>query len=159
VLRAIVPYALLVGISPVLSHAVNYLGEGRRRVPIAIAALLVNLAIDLALLSEIGIVAGAIGTDVAYILYVGAHFWICRRLLGLRAGALVPTLVRTLAAAAAMAGILLAFGTSADLGVASLVAGAVLSLAVYAAVLVLVGAVSRTELAAAMARVRPARGR
>ena len=64
----------LLALSPVLASAVNYLGEAagagadrhRRR-------CCVNPAIDLALLSEIGIVAGAIGTDVAYTLYIGAH--------------------------------------------------------------------------------------
>ena len=42
-----------------------------------------NLVFDLIFLSEWGIVAGAVGTDIAYTLYVGAHLWICKRLLGL----------------------------------------------------------------------------
>lgn len=112
VLRALAPYIFLAGIAPLVSVGVNYLGEARRRVPIAIAALVVNLAIDLALLGKIGIVAGAIGTDVAFAIYVPAHFMICRRLLGLRLRPLLLTLSRALVAAGAMAGVLAAVGTS-----------------------------------------------
>ena len=75
---------MLGAISPLLAGAVNYLGAARRRVPIAIAAVLVNAAIDVALLEEIGIIAGAIGTDVAYTLYVGAHLWLLHQLVGMR---------------------------------------------------------------------------
>lgn len=158
VLRAIVPYALLVGISPLMAHTVNYLGEGRRRVPIAIGALLINFLIDLALLSPIGIVAGAIGTDVAYTLYVGAHFSICRRLLGLRLSELAPTALRMAAAAAVMSAVLLAFGTS-NLGGLTIAVGAVLALAAYTGTLFVAGAVSRSELNALRARFAAARGR
>ena len=39
VLRAIAPYMFLLAISPVLARGVNYMGEARRRIPIAIGAL------------------------------------------------------------------------------------------------------------------------
>ena len=42
------------GISPLLAGAVNYLGAARRRIPIAIAAVVVNTAIDVALLGGVG---------------------------------------------------------------------------------------------------------
>jgi O-antigen/teichoic acid export membrane protein len=158
VLRGLAPYALLLAISPLLAGAVNYLGEARRRVPIAIATVLLNLAIDLALLSPIGIVAGAIGTDVAYLLYVGAHFRIVKELVGVRLAPLGRTFLRILAAAGAMAGVLLAFGTS-DVSLPALVAGGALGILAYAAVLVAMREVSPEELRRASGVLRAARGR
>ena len=84
VLRALAPFAFLVGISPLLVGAVNYLGEARRRVPIVLAALAVNAAIDVLLLPEWGVEAAALGTNVGYAIYVGGHLWVCTRLLGPR---------------------------------------------------------------------------
>ena len=60
--------------------------------PIALVTLAVNAAIDVALLEPLGIVAAAIGTDVAYVIYVGAHLHLCRDLAGLRLRPLVPPL-------------------------------------------------------------------
>lgn len=111
VLRAFAPFVLLTGLAPLASMAVDYLGAARRRVPIAIGTVLVNLAIDLALIPRIGIVGGAIGTDVAYLLYVPGHLWICHRMIGLPLRPLLSTLAGGLVSAAAMAGVLLAFGT------------------------------------------------
>jgi len=111
VLRAMTPFIFLQGIAPLVSLSINYLGEARRRLPYAIGALGVNVAIDLALLKELGVVAAAIGTSVAFVLYVGGHVHLCRRLLGLELGPPAVTLARSLAAAAAMAGVLALFGT------------------------------------------------
>jgi O-antigen/teichoic acid export membrane protein len=156
VLRWLAPFAFLTAISPVLASAVNYLGEARRRIPLAIGALLVNVAIDLVLLPEIGIVAGAIGTSVAYAVYVGGHIWICRRLLGTRIAPLAKAFGQSLLAAAAMCGVLFAFGTgSVALGL--LIVGSIVGVAVYAAVLLAVGAVTRAQLAAIASRLRPSR--
>lgn len=124
VLRALTPFIFLAGLGPLVTLAVNYVGEARRRVPIAIATLLINLVIDLLLISKIGIVAGAIGTDVAYTLYVGAHVWICQRLLGLRLRPLGVTLARALPASAGMAAVLLLIGTK-ELSVLDWAVGAV----------------------------------
>jgi heme-degrading monooxygenase HmoA len=62
VLRALTPYVFLAGLAPLVSLAVNFLGEARRRIPIALGAVAVNVAIDVTLIPRIGIVAGAIGT-------------------------------------------------------------------------------------------------
>jgi O-antigen/teichoic acid export membrane protein len=153
VLRWLAPFTFLLGISPLLAGAVNYLGEARRRVPIAIGALLVNLVIDLALLSEIGVVAGAIGTDVAYTLYVVAHLWICRRLLGTPLRPLLVTLGRTLLAGAVMAAVLLAFGTS-EVSVPILLAGGALGAIAYAATLVAIRELQTSELVRVRDRAR-----
>ena len=75
------------------------------------------------LIPRIGIVAGAIGTDLALAVYVPAHLWICARALDAAAApARRSRSARSLVAAAAMAGVLLAFGTS-DLSLVDWLAG------------------------------------
>ena len=157
VLRAITPFMFLLAISPVLSRGVNYMGEGRRRIPIAIGALAVNLVFDLIFLSEWGIVAGAIGTDIAYTLYVLAHLWICKRLLGLELAPLGIALGRVLVAAAGMGGILLAFGTD-EVALPLLIAGAIAGTAVYAALLVALREIGVADLRSVARRLRPGGG-
>jgi O-antigen/teichoic acid export membrane protein len=153
VLRALAPYAFLVGISPMVALSVNYLGEARRRVPIAIAALLLNVVVDVALLGRIGVVAAAIGTDLAYAFYVAAHLLILRALTGLPLRPLVVGVGRSLLAAAAMAAVLLAFGTS-QIALPLLVLGAVSATFAYAGALLAVGAITPTELRQGLARLR-----
>jgi O-antigen/teichoic acid export membrane protein len=154
-LRALAPFALLTTVSPVLAGAANYLGAAARRVPIAIAAVVVNAAIDLALLPRIGIVAGAIGTDVAYTLYVGAHLRLCRDLAGLRLRPLVAPFLGSLAAAGGMALVLLLFGTG-KVAVPLVVVGGVLGTAAYAGVLFATRQVTLEELRALARRSPPA---
>lgn len=156
-LRALAPFAVLSAISPLLAGAATYLGAARRRIPIAIAALLINAAIDLALLNEIGIIAGAIGTDVAYVLYVGAHIRLCRELAGLRLRPLLGPLVGSLVAAASMALVLLPFGTG-DVAVPVVLAVGALSVAVYFGALVVTRQITRREVSALVRRFRPAHG-
>ena len=145
VLRALTPFVFLLAISPVLARGVTYMGEARLRIPIAIGALLVNLAIDLALLSEIGIVAGAIGTDVAYILYVAAHLWICKRLIGTQLQPLARTFIAVLMAIACMSAVLFAFGTS-DVSLPLLIVGGALGLAAYVGALLATRELTAAEL-------------
>lgn len=153
VLRALAPFVFLAGIAPVVALAVNYLGEARRRVPIAILTVALNAGIDAALIPKIGILAGAIGTDVAYALYVPAHLWICQRVLGLDLRRLGWTLLRSIAAAAAMALPLLAFGTS-DVPPLELAMGGLAGAAAFAAVLVVTGEVSIREIRRATEALR-----
>jgi O-antigen/teichoic acid export membrane protein len=145
VLRALAPYAFLIGPSPLISGAVDYLGAARGRVPIAIGALLLNFVIDIVLLPRIGIVAGAIGTTVAYSLYVAAQFWICWRILRIALRPLGLALVRTLAAAGAMAAVLAAFGVS-HVSLPLLIGGGALGVAVYVIALTVLRAVTVEEL-------------
>ena len=153
VLRALAPYVFLAGLGPLVSMAVNYLGEARRRVPIAIVAVAVNAAIDVVLIPEIGIVAGAIGTNVAYAIYVPAHLWICRDLVNLPLRPLLVSFGKALVAAAAMAGVLALFGTE-DVSVPALLVGGLLGVAVYVGVLLLTRELSTAELRALWASVR-----
>jgi O-antigen/teichoic acid export membrane protein len=145
VLRALAPYVFLAGLGPLVSMAVNYLGEARRRLPIAVVAVAVNAAIDVVLIPEIGIVAGAIGTNVAYAIYVPAHLWICRSLLDLPLRPLLVSCGRALLAATAMAGVLALFGTK-DVSVPELLAGGLIGLGVYVGALVLLRELSTAEL-------------
>ena len=153
VLRALAPYVFLAGIGPLVSMAVNYLGEARRRLPIAIVAVAVNAAIDVVLIPEIGIVAGAIGTNVAYAIYVPAHLWICRSLIDLPLRPLLVSCGRALVAAAVMAGVLALFGTK-DVSVPALLIGGMLGVAVYVGVLLLTRELSPAELRALWASGR-----
>ena len=156
VLRALGPFVFLLGLGPLASLAVNYLGEARRRVPIAIVTVVVNVAIDLILIPEIGIVGGAIGTDVAYAIYVPAHLWLCWKLVELPLRPLASTFARTVPAAAAMAGVLALFGTG-EVALPLLLAGAVAGTLTFAVGVLATGAVSRAEARDLAARLRPGR--
>ena len=111
VLRALAPFIFMTAITSLLSAPLNYAGEGRRRIPISIAAVVLNAAIDVVLIPEMGILGAAIGTDVAYAAYAGSHLWLCHRLLGLPLKPLAATAARALVAAGVMAVILVLVGT------------------------------------------------
>jgi O-antigen/teichoic acid export membrane protein len=136
VLRAFAPYVFLGGVGSFLSASANYLGQARKRLPVAFAAVAINLVVDVILIPRIGIVAGAIGTDLGIGVYVPLHLWICARALGLPLRPLGPPLVRSLLAAAAMAGVLLAAGTS-HLSLADWFLGGAGAVAAYLGVLFL----------------------
>jgi O-antigen/teichoic acid export membrane protein len=112
VLRALAPYIFLSGFGALVSVSANYLGEARRRVPVAIVTLVINCAIDLVLVPRIGVVGGAWGTDAAFAVYVPAHLWICQRALGLDLRPAAVTFARTALAGTALTGVLLLFGDS-----------------------------------------------
>ena len=145
VMRALAPYAFLIAVSPLLARGVTYLGEGRRRIPIAVGALLIVLTLDLALLPWIGVVGAAIGTDIAYAFYVAGHFSICRQLLGTPVAPQARTFGRVLAAGVAMGAVLFAFGTG-ELGLPRLVIGGLAGSLAYVVVLFLLRELTREEL-------------
>ena len=126
-------YIYLFGLAPLVSVGVNYLGEARRRIPVAIAALVVNFVVSIVLLNEIGVVGSAIGADAAYLIYVPAHFWICKQLIGLPVRPIAATFARTAIAAGAMAAVMIGFGTE-DLTVLDWLAGSASGLATYCVV-------------------------
>jgi peptidoglycan biosynthesis protein MviN/MurJ (putative lipid II flippase) len=139
------PFVYLFGLAPLVSVGVNYLGEARRRIPVAIAALVVNFGVSIVPLYEIGVVGSAIGADAAYLIYVPAHFWICKQLLDLPLRPIAATFARTLLAAGAMAAVMLGFGTE-DLTLLDWLAGGATGIATYCVFLVLTGEVKRSEL-------------
>jgi O-antigen/teichoic acid export membrane protein len=144
VLRALTPYLFLVGLAPLVSLSANYLGAGRSRIPIALGALAINIVLDAALIPTIGIQGAAIGTDVAFCLYVPAHLWLCRRRLDFPLRPLSGTLARAAIAAGGMALVLLAAGT-ADLSLAAWIGGAVGGTAVFAILLLALRETSMAE--------------
>jgi O-antigen/teichoic acid export membrane protein len=146
VLRGLAPFVFLSGLGTYITITVNYLGEARRRIPVAIVAVLINAAIDLALLPSIGVVGGSIATDIAFGVFVAGHFWICRDALDIPLRPLAGSLARCLAAAAVMAGVLALFGTS-SLSPAEWVAGSVSAVVAYVLALRLLGELSRGDIA------------
>jgi O-antigen/teichoic acid export membrane protein len=135
VLRLLGPLVFLTGIGALTSMSVNYLGEARRRVPIAIGTALVNFVVDLVLLPRIGVIGAAIGTDVAYLLYVIGHLWICTTLLRLDLSALGLTFGRAMLAALAMCAVLAWVGTE-SLSAVQVFGGAVAGVFIYTATLI-----------------------
>jgi O-antigen/teichoic acid export membrane protein len=147
VLRGLAPYAVMAGPGPLLAVGVNYIGEARRRVPLALATVAINAAIDVVLIPKIGVVAGAIGTDVAYFIFIAGHVVIARRVIELHLAPLARTVFRASLAAAAMAAVMFAFGSS-SLSAVEAVAGSALGLAAYLGVLLATREFSLDELRA-----------
>lgn len=144
VLRVLTPFLLLAGIAPLVTVSINYLGFARRRVPIAVGAVLVNFAIDMVLVPRIGVVGAAIGTDVAYIGYVAGHLWICRAEADLPLRPLLISASRCFLAAAVMAASLLFWGTQ-SLGIPLLILGGMCGLGIYGLMLLATGEVRGGE--------------
>jgi O-antigen/teichoic acid export membrane protein len=150
VLRAFAPFVFLGGVGQIFSFTANYLGQARRRLPVAIAAVLINVFLDILLIPRIGIVAGAIGSDIAIAVYVPAHVLICAKVVDLPLRAMTVTLVRTLAAAVAMGAVLYGVGTS-SLSVAEWVEGVVGGTLAYLSVVIVARELSVAELRAGAA--------
>jgi O-antigen/teichoic acid export membrane protein len=144
VLQAIAPYVFLSGFAPLVSLAVDYLGDARKRIPITLATVAINVVLDVILIPRVGIVGAAIGTDVAFAVYVPAHLWLCARRVRLDLRPLAATLARLSVAAAAAAAVLSAFGVE-SLSVADWVAGGALGGATFGGTLLLTGEVSTRE--------------
>lgn len=136
VFAALGPYIVLSGLAPLLSNAITYVGGTRARIRVALVSLAINVVLDVVLLPWIGVVGAAIGTDVGYTVYVGGHVLIGARLLGYRIDRIVATLIRCTVALVPTVGILL---VGATLGPLALAPAALIAVAVYAAVLHVLG--------------------
>lgn len=90
VAMAMSPYLLLWGLAPLLTMTATYAGQARRRVPAAVATVIINVVLDLVLIPRLGAVGAAVGTDVAFAVYIAAHVRVCRATVGLP----LPTLNR-----------------------------------------------------------------
>lgn len=153
VLRALAPTVVMAGVSPVLAIGANFLGEARRRVPLSIGALLINVVIDLILVPRIGIVAGAIGTGVAFVLYTAGHVQICQRAMGVSFSPLARTSARGILAWAVAALVLLAFGTG-HLSALAWIVGALAATCAYVSALILLRELNPDEVRAAIRLLR-----
>jgi O-antigen/teichoic acid export membrane protein len=152
VLALLAPYTFLSGFAPLVSLSVNYMGEARRRVPIAIATVLLSATMYVALVPPLELTGAALATDLAYGFYVAAHFWLCRRLVGLPLRPVAIDLVRCVVAAGAMTAVMALFGTD-NLSALQIVAGGIAGIVTYVVVLLLTRAVTIGELRAARAAV------
>ncbi len=92
------PYLMLWGLAPLLTMTASYAGEARRRLPAAVATVIVNVVLDLILIPHLGAVGAAIGTDVAFAIYIAAHVRVCRQVVGLE----LPTASRAIRYAGAI---------------------------------------------------------
>jgi O-antigen/teichoic acid export membrane protein len=147
VLRALAPFVFLNGMGALVSISANFLGEASSRLPVAITTVLINIGLDLLLVPRLGVIGGAIGTDVAYLLYAPAHLYICRRVLRIDLRPALLTFLRTALAGALMTGVLLFFGDSiAVSSVPRTAFGGALGVAVFALVLYLTGEVTIDDL-------------
>jgi len=99
VLSGLALYVFLLGFGPLVTMSVNYLGDAAKRVPIAIAVLTLNAAVDVALIPVIGLAAPILGTSLSYTLYVAAHVRLLERTLVLPLGSALGTVARAAAAA------------------------------------------------------------
>jgi lipopolysaccharide/colanic/teichoic acid biosynthesis glycosyltransferase/O-antigen/teichoic acid export membrane protein len=81
VLLALVAYAAVLGLAPLLSMACNFLGGARARLPVAAAAVVTNIALDLVLIPSWGPYGAALSSTLAYLVYVVGHARIAGRLL------------------------------------------------------------------------------
>jgi O-antigen/teichoic acid export membrane protein len=157
VLRALAPFVFMAGLGTFITLVVNYIGEARRRIVISFVTVGLNAAIDLVLLPKIGVVGGAVGTDVAFALFVAGHFWICKRVMGLELWPLVVTGLRCLVAAGAMTGALALFGTS-SLSWAEALLGSIAGVSAYLIALVVTREVTVAELRGARSAWTNVRG-
>lgn len=153
VLRALAPFVFLQGLGPLLSVSVNFLGQARRRVPIAIAALGINLGLCLLLVPWLGVIGGAISTSIAYAVYVPAHFRLCLVMLDLCAAPFIRTLACSLLAAIAASVILALAGTSQLAAVEALVS-TVIGAAVFLGILLVTGELKRSTIENAVSWLR-----
>jgi O-antigen/teichoic acid export membrane protein len=144
VLRAMTPFAFLLGFGTILSMTANYLGRARLRIAVAIMTVAINFVVDIVLIPRIGIVGGAIGTDLGYTLYAPAHLWICKQSLDFSVMPILRTLARALVASCVMALVLLAFGTEPS--ALGLVAGSLAGVVAFMGTLVAAGALSTSEI-------------
>jgi O-antigen/teichoic acid export membrane protein len=147
VLRALAPFIFTAGIAPIVALGVNYLGEARLRLPISVLDVVLEVGLTALFLPTIGLLGAAYATDIGALLYVPLHLWILKRMIDLPLRPLALALLRSLAAAAAMAGVLLLCGTH-RLSVLEWIAGAVGGFAAFAAVLLLTRQLTAAELRA-----------
>lgn len=146
-LQLLGPYIFASGLAGPLAGALNYLGEARRRVPIAIGDVVVSAALTAVLLATIGLEGAAWTADVVSVAYIAVHVWLLRKLVELPLRPLALTMARGLLAGAAMAAVLLAFGTE-DLAVWEWFAGGAGGLAAFLAVILVTREITVAELRA-----------
>lgn len=153
ILRVLTVVAFVSAPAALISSAVTYLGEGRRRIVVVLGTLLLGFCSIYGLIRAVGLVGAAIGDDVIALVYTSAHLWICSRLVAVNLRRLVWSLLRTLTAAGVMTLPLLVAGVdhlTAIQWIGGLVAGGL----AYVAVLLITRELSPGELRSVAAWLR-----
>jgi len=153
VLRVLTVVAFVSAPAALISSAVTYLGEGRRRIVVVLGTLALGFLSIYVLVRAVGLVGAAIGDDVIVVVYVSAHLWICSRLITVDLRRLAWSLLRTLTAAGVMSLPLLAMGVD-HLDAVQWIIGLVAGGLAYAAVLLITRELSPDELRSVVARFR-----
>jgi peptidoglycan biosynthesis protein MviN/MurJ (putative lipid II flippase) len=115
--------------------------------------VVINVVLDLILLPSIGVVGGAIATDVAFGIYALGHVWICQRAIGAPVRPIMLSFGRCLVAAGLATLALAAFGTE-SLAAWQWIVGGAAGIAAYVAGLLATRETSRGEIAALWGAVR-----
>ncbi|MFZ0044156.1 MAG: oligosaccharide flippase family protein, partial [Solirubrobacteraceae bacterium] len=153
IMRALTPYYFISAPAALITLAVTYLGEARRRVVVMLATLAFGLVATYVLLEVMGVVGAAVADDLMLWAYVGAHLWICADLITLDLARLAWSLLRTVLAAGAMALVLLVIGTR-QLSLAQWLVGALGGTAAFAAGLLVTRELSLAEIRNVATRLR-----
>ena len=156
IMQVLAIYSFVGAPAAMITLAVTYLGEARKRLPVMIITLTLGIIVTYVLIKWLGVIGAAIGDDLVIVVYVAAHFWITATLIDLDLRGLARSLLITLAAAAAMAAVLFAVGTS-SLSPVEWAAGLVGGAAGYAAMLLLLGELTVSEVTRVGERVLRAR--
>jgi O-antigen/teichoic acid export membrane protein len=145
IMRVLTVYFVVGAPASLVSVAVTYLGEARRRVIIMIATLGFGAVITYVLLRAVGVLGAAIADDLVQIVYIVANVWIASRLITVELRRLAWSSVRTLLAAGAMALPLAVIGTH-HLSAVQWVVGGCASGLVYAGMLIVTRELTIAEL-------------
>lgn len=150
-LQILGPYIFVAGLANVLAVGLNYLGEARRRLPVSIVEVVLTVGLSAALIPTIGLIGAALVADVVSVIFVALLLRILVKIVDLPLKPLALSAVRALAGAAAMAGVLLAFGPD-DLVVWEWFAGLAAGTAAFFAVLIVTGELTVREIRTAGAK-------
>lgn len=152
IMRVLSVQAFVSAPGALVAMGVTYMGEGRRRVPIMFATLVIGLVATYILLRTIGLVGAAIADDLVQVVYIVAHFWICSRLIPVDLRGITRSVAKTVLAACAMGVPLFAIGTG-RLNVGQWVGGGCAGLVLYIGALLLTREISVDELRALLRRL------
>lgn len=108
VIRALLPFLIFVGLAPVASRALDYLGAARSRRWVAISAFGVNLVLDVVLIPTVGLLGAAFATDAAIAVFVLGHLVLLARRVPLQWSRVRLAIVRAILAGGVAATLALA---------------------------------------------------
>jgi hypothetical protein len=145
VFSVMAPYVLFSGLAPLLSVSANFFGAARKRIPIALATLVLTVITSVTLIPRFGLVGAAVGTNINFGFYTLAHLVLAHRVMHLPLRPVAWTTASGLTAAGAMALVLSRFDAE-SLTIPELIGGGLAGLVAYAAVLVFTQEVTVAEL-------------